>query len=191
MVGVRQALAVAATSAYGAVLQADASRQAAIAALEAADADFKRTSDRRDAGVVTDADVLAVEVHRAAVEEGRLRASLAADLARADLNRAMGEPLDAQFTLAPLTPSTVDAPAPVTTLEAEALSQRPELQQARLAVDLAGLRSARPGPDPCRRSSRRAAGKATAEPGATAPAVGAWPPASASTSFAGLRTRHG
>ncbi len=137
-VGVRQALAVAATRAYGAVLQADASRQAAVAALEAADADLKRTADRRDAGLVTDADVLAVEVHRAVVEEGRLRATLAADLARADLNRVMGEPLDAQFTLAPVPPTIADALPPLPALEAEALAQRPELQQARLAVDLAG-----------------------------------------------------
>ncbi len=138
-VGVRQALAVAATHAYGAVLQADASRQAAAAAIEAADADLKRSRDRRDAGVVTDADVLAVEVHRASVEEARLRATLAADLARADLNRVMGEPLDTAFTLAPLVPSTADALPPLPTLEAEALSKRPELLQARLAVDLAGV----------------------------------------------------
>jgi outer membrane protein TolC len=137
-VGVRQALAVAATEAYGAVLQAEASRGAAAAALEAAEADLKRTRDRRDAGVVTDADVLSVEVHRASVEEARLRASLAADIARADLNRVMGEPLDALFALAPPAMLPPDALPPLATLEEEALAKRPELHQARLMVDLAG-----------------------------------------------------
>ena len=137
-VSVRQALAVAATQAYGAVLQAEASRAAAGAALEAADADLERTRNRRDAGVVTDADVLTVEVHRAAVAEAQLRASLAADLARADLNRVMGEPLDAQFTLAPPAAASPDALPPLAALEDEALANRPELQQARLMVDLAG-----------------------------------------------------
>lgn len=139
---IRQALAVAATQAYGAVLQAEASQQTALAALDAADADLARTRDRRDAGLVTDADVLAVEVHRAAVEEGRLRASLAADLARADLNRVMGEPLDASFTLAPLEPAPADGALDAATLEREALASRPELQQARLMVDLAGAQHA-------------------------------------------------
>ncbi|WP_239488663.1 TolC family protein [Luteitalea sp. TBR-22] len=137
-----QALAVAATQAFGQVLQAEASLQAARAALEAADGDLKLARDRRDAGLVTEADVLAVEVHRAAVEEGRLRATLAADLARADLNRVMGEPLDAAFVLAPLAPSSAAPVADTAALEAEALRQRPELQQARLMVDLAGAQVA-------------------------------------------------
>jgi outer membrane protein TolC len=141
-VGVRQALAVAATQAYGDVLQAEASRQAADAALEAAAADLRRTTDRRDAGLVTDADVLAVDVQRATVEEARLRASLASDLARAELNRVMGEPLDTVFVLAPLAPSEAPARQALAALEAEALAQRPELQQARLAVDLAGTQVA-------------------------------------------------
>ena len=140
--GVRQALAVAATQAYGAVLQAEASRQAADAALEAAAADLRRTTDRRDAGLVTDADVLAVDVHRAMVEEGRLRAVLASDLARADLNRVMGEPLDATFTLAPLAPSMASPVVALPLLEAEALANRPDLQQARLSVDLASTQVA-------------------------------------------------
>jgi outer membrane protein len=137
-VSVRQALAVAATQAYGAVLQAEAARGAAAAALEAAEADLQRTRDRRDAGVVTDADVLSVEVHRASVEEARLRASLAADLARADLNRVMGEPLDTQFALAAPAAVAPDPLPPLATLEEEALAKRPELHQARLMVDLAG-----------------------------------------------------
>jgi outer membrane protein TolC len=81
-------------------------------------------------------------VHRAAVEEGRLRASLAADLARADLNRVMGESLDAAFVLAPLASSSTGAIPEAAALEDEALRQRPELQQARLMVDLAGAQVA-------------------------------------------------
>ena len=145
--GVRQGLAVSATEAYGAVLRADAAMQTARAARDAADADLQRAVARRDAGLVTDADVLAVEVHRAAVEEMRLRATLQADLARADLNRVMGEPLGAAFELAPLPPDAGDALAPAGTLEAEALLQRPEMRQASIAVDLAdaGIAGARSG----------------------------------------------
>lgn len=140
--GVRHALAVAATQAYGAVLQANASLDTAVAALEAADADLRRTTNRRDAGLVTDADVLAVDVHRATVEDARLRAALQVDLARADLNRVMGEPLDARFLLAPLPPDSGDVLPEVAALEAEALMQRPELRQASIAVDLAGAQVA-------------------------------------------------
>lgn len=137
-----QALAFAATQAYADVLRADATLATAAAGLEAADADVRRTRDRRDAGLVTDADVLAVEVHRAAVDEARLRATLALDLARAELNRVMGAPLDAVFTLAPVDPASIPDVPPLATLEATALSQRTEVRQARLLVDLAGARSA-------------------------------------------------
>ena len=135
--GTRHALAEAATVAYGAVLQAEASQAAARAALEAADADLTRARHRRDVGVVTEADVLAVEVHRAAVEDARLRAALAGDLARADLNRVMGAPLDAVFVLAPLAVDAAAPLAPRATLEAEALAARPDLLQATLSIDLA------------------------------------------------------
>ena len=141
-VGARQGLAMAATQAYGGVLQAEATVATAVAALEAADADLRRARDRRDAGLVTDADVLAVEVHRAAVDEARLRAGLAVDLARAELNRVMGEPLETTFVLAPVADPEPATLAPVAALESTALEQRPEVRQARLMVDLAGAQVA-------------------------------------------------
>lgn len=141
-VAATQGLAFAATQAYGAVLQAEATLATALAGLEAAEADVRRTRDRRDAGLVTDADVLAVDVHRAAIDEARLRAALAVDLARATLNRVMGEPLDAVFTMAPVPEPTVAELPALASLEAVALSQRTEVRQARLLVDLAGARTA-------------------------------------------------
>ena len=142
VVAVRQALTLTVTSAYGAVLQTVAAGATAQAALDAADADLARATARRDAGLATDADALAVEVHRARVAEMRLRASLAEDLARAELNRVMGEPLDAHFTLElpPVSsaPPTADAGA----LETEAVAGRPELRRAALDVDVSGSRLA-------------------------------------------------
>ncbi len=136
-VSVGQALALAATEAYGAALHAEASRATAASAVEAARADLARVRARRDAGLVTDADVLAVEVHHASVEEARLRASLAADLARAELNRVMGEPLDSRFTLPRLVAMPPETEPSLERLEAVAVARRTDLQQARLLVDLA------------------------------------------------------
>jgi outer membrane protein len=134
---VGQALAVAVTEAYGQALLADASRRTADAALEAADADLERTRNRRDAGLVTDADVLAVEVHRAAVEEARIRADAAARIARAQLNILMGAPLDDAYTLAMPVPQDASVAAGVPALEAEALTRRPEVVESSLRAQLA------------------------------------------------------
>lgn len=134
---VGHALAVATTTAYGRVLVAEASLRAAEAALAAADADLARVTDRRDAGLVTDADVLAVEVHRAAVQEEIIRARADVDVGMAMLNRLMGAPLDTPHVLAPLTPPVDAELPPLDVLEAEALSRRPEAADAVLHEQLA------------------------------------------------------
>ncbi len=134
---VGHALAVAATAAYGQVLVAQASLRAAEGALAAADADLARVTDRRDTGLVTDADVLAVEVHRAAVQEEIIRARADIEIGMATLNRVMGEPLDTPHVLAPVT-SVIDADLPdLESLEAEALANRPEAADAALHERLA------------------------------------------------------
>jgi outer membrane protein len=139
-----QDLAVAVSGAYGAVLSADAARSAASAAVETATADLDLARNRRDVGVVTDADVLQLEVALARTREQQIRAGADARIARARLNEVIGEPLDAVFTLenapdpAPLADSTLS------TLEASALAERPDVtlaalreQQAASAVDAA------------------------------------------------------
>lgn len=129
------ALAEAATGAYGRVLLIEAQEAAAAAAVEAAEADAARARDRRDAGLVTDADVLALEVHLAQMREQHITASGEATVARAQLNQVIGAPLDARFSL--VLPAAAESTAPdATGLDADALS-RPEVQQARLRETIA------------------------------------------------------
>lgn len=138
-----QDLAVTVTAAFGRVLLADAQLKAADAAVAAAGADRARAAARRDAGLVTDADVLQLDMHVSRASAARIRAGADAQVARAALNALLGEPLDASFALAPFEapdPVSLDLPA----LEAEALARRPQVAAARLqeaiaasAVDLA------------------------------------------------------
>jgi len=132
-----QSLAVAATAAYGRVLTAEASLRAAEAALASADADLARVTHRRDVGLVTDADVLAVQVHRAAVQEAIIRASAAHRIGQAELNRVMGAPLDTTYALLPVAPVSAASLPPVEALEAEALANRPEAADATIRQQLA------------------------------------------------------
>ena len=92
---------------------------------------------RRDAGRATDADVLQLDVSVARTLEQHVQALSDERIARAQLNRLMGEPLSAMFTL-DLTPPAIaiDVTSPAG-LEEEAVKNRPEValavQQQRLA----------------------------------------------------------
>jgi outer membrane protein TolC len=130
-----QELALAAAEAYTNVLAADAARRAARAAVEAAEADLARARHRRDAGLATDADVLAVDVHLAEMRAAAIRADADAEVARATLNATIGAPLDATFELDAATPPEV--PLDLAALEAAAIQARPEARQAALGVSLA------------------------------------------------------
>jgi outer membrane protein len=126
---VAASLRVATTQAYGQVLMAETHRAAAEAAVASADEDKVRIERRRDAGMATDADVLSLEVHRAQVRERLITATSQETVARARLNDVMGEPLDRVFTLR--TPELDSSqPAALDEMEREALSGRPEAQQA-------------------------------------------------------------
>jgi outer membrane protein len=129
-------LAVDTTVAYGRVLSASAALRASQAAVVSAEEDARRVRDRRAAGVVTEADVLELEVHLAQVKARAIEADADRRVAFAALNRAMGEPLDREYA--------VDLPAPpavaadvVTDLETRALKTRPEARRAGLQQDLA------------------------------------------------------
>lgn len=134
---VAQDLALAVTGAYGAVLAADAAGRAAAATLETAAADLEVARNRRDAGRVTDADVLRIEVFLARAREQQIRSTADATIARARLNQLMGEPLDASFTFddtpAPEAMAATDLPA----LEAEAVNARADLKLSALQEQLA------------------------------------------------------
>jgi outer membrane protein len=133
---------VAAT--YGRLLSLEAAHRAAESAAAAAVEDVARAERRRDAGRVTEADVLALRVHLAAMRVRAIEVSGQAAVARAELNRLRGEPVDAEFTVnepPPAAPAARDWAA----LAAEAEAGRPDLARAAAAVGLAeaGRRQAR------------------------------------------------
>jgi outer membrane protein TolC len=134
-------LAAAVTDAYGRVLIAAATARSAAATVEAARADRELAGNRRDAGRVTDADVLQLDVYVALALEQQVQATSDERIARARLNQLMGEPLETMFTMfsLDLTPlaTAIDITNPAG-LEEEALKNRPEvalaMQQEQLAA---------------------------------------------------------
>ena len=70
--GARQDLALTSARAFVRVLQLESAARASQGAVEAADSDLSRARARRDVGLVTDADVLDVEVHLADMRQRQL-----------------------------------------------------------------------------------------------------------------------
>ncbi len=132
----RADIALAATRAYAQVLAASAERRAADAAVQAALEDEKRAEHRRDAGLASDADVLALQVHLAQMRARLIQASSDETIRRAELNQAIGEPLDRSFVLDEVQATPVAVPA-TDQLEAQALAARPEVRAAQLREVLA------------------------------------------------------
>jgi len=135
---VDQDLTSAVSEAFGAVLMAAATARSAGVTVEAARADRELAANRRNAGRVTDADVLQLDVYLARSLEQQVQATSDERIARAKLNQLMGEPLGTTFSL-DLTPPAmaIDITNPAH-LEEEALKNRPEvalaLQQEQLAA---------------------------------------------------------
>jgi outer membrane protein TolC len=140
-------LAVRATEAFGRILAQDSGVRAATAGLAAAREDLLRVEARRDAGTATDADVLAMSVHVADLDQRLIQSRGDAAVARAELNRLMGAPVDLEYpAVEPGAPDTsTEATAPLEALFAEADAARPEIQRAAAAERLAsaGGRTAR------------------------------------------------
>ncbi|HEX5217785.1 MAG TPA: TolC family protein [Vicinamibacterales bacterium] len=131
-------LTAAVTDAFGGVLIAAATARSAAALVETARADREVAGNRRDAGRVTDADVLQLDVYVALTQAKHVQATSDERVARARLNQLMGEPLLAMFSLDLAPPATaIDISNPAE-LEEEALTNRPEvalaMQQAQLAA---------------------------------------------------------
>lgn len=135
----RADLALAVTRAYGGVLQAIAARKAADAAVESARDDLSRTEHRRDAGFVTEADVLSLQVFLAQMRERQIRAASGETVARAQLNQLMGAPLDRPYTVAEPAPPPPTPPNSLEAAEAAALKNRPAAQRADAQVALASV----------------------------------------------------
>lgn len=132
-------LSVSTTEAFGRVLAAQAAAQASRAARDSGREDLTRAQNRRDAGMATDADVLALVVHVADLERQVIQADGDGAIARAQLNRLMGAPIDRDFrAIEP--PSAVPGPTPdLAALLAEAEASRPDLQRVAAAERLAEL----------------------------------------------------
>jgi outer membrane protein TolC len=133
---VERDLAVAATEAFGRVLMADAAKRAARSAVAAAESDLQRAQARRAAGVVTDADVLAIEVHLARMRAQEIGAAGDETVARTRLNQVIGAPLDERYEL-DASPAAPDAGTDAAALEREAISARPEIRLAEIQQDVA------------------------------------------------------
>ena len=88
-----------------------------------------RSQVRYDAGLVVESDLLSAKVRLASREQELIRAKNNLELARAQLNTAMGVAADAQYEPAdPLGEKTLEA-APLAEIEQKALSTRPDLKR--------------------------------------------------------------
>ena len=111
-------------------------------AVRSAQADLERAQTILSAGMSTDVDVLSIRVHLADVREQQIRRQADVDVARAALNDAIGLPLDTPHTLtSPLAAIAVPAAA-LQEQEKNALAERPEARQAKLATSLAETQAA-------------------------------------------------
>lgn len=120
--------------AYLGALLAEESVKVAREAVKSAEADLARAAAVRAAGMATDADVLSIKVHLAAVKEQEIRRNYDLDVARAALNQALGLPLDAAHDLKT---ALTAAPLPAADFEGVAVKERPEARQTLLATQLA------------------------------------------------------
>lgn len=132
-----QAVTEAVVDAYGHLLMAQALRHAASAALDAGREDLARATRRRDAGLATEADVLALAVHTADVEQRLLQAEGDVAVARAQVNRLSGAPVDRVFDAVEPGAAPASVTAPLSALFAEAEAHRAELARASAARDVA------------------------------------------------------
>ena len=130
-----QDLAYRAAQAFVQVLQLEAVVRATDAAAEAADSDHQRARARRDVGLVTDADVLAVDVHLADMHQRRIAARGDLAVARLQLADAIGVPLTEPLTLVP--PAPRPAPSDAEALIREATNSHPLRREADLQIQVA------------------------------------------------------
>jgi outer membrane protein len=134
-------IAGVARSYYGAVLAGEALKVAE-EARKSAEADLARAETIRAAGMATDADVLSLRVHLAAVREQLIRRTNDVELSRAALNDALGAPLSQRYDLTtPLRPVPLSA-VPLEEYARRGLLERPELRQARLATQIGETQTA-------------------------------------------------
>lgn len=133
----REDLRLLVVTTFGRAQAAAAGVGSARAAVETAAADLRQAEDRRNAGLETEASVLAFRVHLAETNARRIRAEADAAIARATLNGLLGVPLDDERPLAVLPGGAGPAPADLRALEDDAVRLRPELRAAALRIEQA------------------------------------------------------
>ena len=101
----------------------------------AADSNLSRARARRDVGLVTDADVLDLEVHLADMRQRQLATSADLAVAHIRLNEVIGAPLDDVLTVVP--PAVPPASGSIESLIREAMSSRSDRREADLRTTLA------------------------------------------------------
>jgi outer membrane protein len=126
---------------YDAVLAGEALKVAE-EARKSAEADLARAQTIRAAGMTTDADVLSIRVHLAAVREQLIRRSNDVELARAALNDSLGAPLDSRHVLTTPLQAVPLSAVPLEEYAKRGLLERPELRQARLAAEIGETQTA-------------------------------------------------
>jgi len=134
-------VARAARAYYGALLAGEALKVAE-ASRKSAEADLQRAESRRAAGMATDADVLSVRVHLAAVMEQIIVRRSERDVARAALNEALGRALDAPVELTSGLQPVAQAAESDEERARKAVASRPEVKQAGLAVEMSQTQAA-------------------------------------------------
>jgi outer membrane protein TolC len=130
-----QDLAFRAAQAFVRVLQLEATVRATDGAVTAAESDHQRARARRDVGLVTEADVLAVNVHLADMLQRQIAARGDLSVARIQLAEAIGLPLAKPLTL--VRPRSRSGAADADTLVQEALASHPHRREADLEIQLA------------------------------------------------------
>jgi outer membrane protein TolC len=111
-------------------------------AMRSAEADLERAETRRSNGMATEADVLSIRVHMAAIHEDQIRRNADLEVSRAAMNNAIGLSLDMDHALTtPLAPLPL-AHSEISELEKSAIDIRPEARQTRLASDIASVQAA-------------------------------------------------
>ncbi len=124
----RQVILGALDAYYSLSLARDAAESARVA-LESAEAIEKQAGARVESGLATEADLLRSRSYLAGARQNLIEARGRVDLAKASLNRLMGDPLDAEpGETAPLKPATL-ALQPEETLLAGFRQKRPDYQR--------------------------------------------------------------
>lgn len=134
----RNALVQAVSASYYSYLAAIEAEKVAQNSITAVDSQLSQTRKRFNAGTVLRSDVLSLETKLAEAQEARIKAANGIELAKSSITVLLGLPASQSFTIAPA--SILTAPTqskPFKDLLAQAIAQRPEIQAAATAREIA------------------------------------------------------